>query len=84
VPVLVAVAGTDRFGALVPQTGNALLLAGSSLFAGSLLFLLAARLGRDFPRTPAERRRLMRKTRLTRVVLLLSAVATCAGWWLVT
>ncbi|GHH39363.1 hypothetical protein [Lentzea cavernae] len=82
-PVLVAVAGTDRFGALVPQMGNALLLAGSSLVAGSILFLLTARLGRDFPTTPGERRRLVRKTQLTRVVLLLSVVAVCAGWWLV-
>ncbi|MFD5830630.1 hypothetical protein [Lentzea sp. NPDC060358] len=62
--------------------GNALLLAGASLLLGSVVFLLAAGLGRAEPSTPRTARRLAVKVRVTWVVLAVSVVAVCAGSWL--
>ncbi|WP_231641565.1 hypothetical protein [Nocardia sp. NRRL S-836] len=61
---------------------DALLLAGTSLFAGSVVFLLAVLLGKGEPATPRAASRLAAKVRVNRVVLVVSVVLVCAAWWL--
>ncbi|MFD4672563.1 hypothetical protein ACFWNN_22745 [Lentzea sp. NPDC058450] len=62
--------------------GGALVLAGASLLVGSAAFLLAFALVRDDPTLPRTARGLVLKLRVTQAVMVLAAVAVCAGLWL--
>ncbi|GLY50571.1 hypothetical protein [Lentzea sp. NBRC 102530] len=72
----------DELVVAMQGVGGASVLAGASLLVGSAAFLVAFVLVRDEPASLRTARSLAFKLRVTWVVVVLAAVAVCAGLWL--